>query len=64
MFLLQEETIYCPYCGEKITILIDQEAGEQYVEDCQVCCRPIVLTLSVNTVGAAQVMASCEDDAV
>lgn len=36
------ETIICPYCGQGNEIYIDLSAGEiqQYVEDCQVCCRP------------------------
>ena len=43
---LHEEGIYCPYCGEHQTILIDPtELGEEYIEDCQVCCRPIVFTI-------------------
>lgn len=33
---------HCPYCGEPITLAIDDSAGsQQYIEDCQVCCRPI-----------------------
>ena len=32
----------CPYCGEWIEVLIDCSVAEQrYIEDCQVCCRPI-----------------------
>lgn len=40
---LQEEIlIECPYCGERITVLIDPSVDNQsYVEDCSVCCRPI-----------------------
>lgn len=37
-----EHDIYCPYCGESISVLIDGSIAEQeYIEDCQVCCRPI-----------------------
>ncbi|MEE4660886.1 MAG: CPXCG motif-containing cysteine-rich protein [Halieaceae bacterium] len=40
---LHETTIYCPYCGEPNGVLVDpSEAGQSYIEDCQVCCRPIV----------------------
>ena len=48
MLFLTEQDINCPYCGEVITVLIDPEdSGQQYVEDCQVCCRPIsILVLS------------------
>ena len=34
--------IDCPYCGEIIEIQLDISAGSQsYIEDCQVCCKPI-----------------------
>ena len=40
---LTETTIHCPYCGEPNRVLLDpQEAGQSYIEDCQVCCRPII----------------------
>ncbi len=46
---LQEKTIQCPYCGESIKILIDgSEARQNYIEDCQVCCCPITITVSIN----------------
>lgn len=42
MQALQEHWINCPYCGEGISVLIDCSVAEQaYIEDCQVCCRPI-----------------------
>ena len=45
---LQPETITCPYCGEQIDVLVDCSAGSQeYVEDCSVCCRPIVIRVGV-----------------
>lgn len=40
--------IACPYCGETIDVLVDTSVEhQQYVEDCSVCCRPIVLTVVV-----------------
>ncbi len=39
---LPEKRVYCPFCGEPITIVVDPSAGSQsYVEDCQVCCQPM-----------------------
>ena len=39
---LTEKSISCPYCGETIEVLIDvADIDEQYIEDCQVCCKPI-----------------------
>jgi transcription elongation factor Elf1 len=49
---LLERDIYCPYCGELQTVLIDTSEEEQtYIEDCQVCCRPIDFIVSVDNQG-------------
>ncbi len=52
----------CPYCDEVILVRADLSAGSQsYVEDCQVCCQPIMLSVVVaeegglESVGAARV---------
>ena len=40
--MLEEYFFTCPYCWEKISMLLDLTAGGQnYVEDCEVCCNPI-----------------------
>ncbi len=45
---LESQTIDCPHCGEPIEMLVDCSAGPQeYVEDCAVCCRPIVVRVAV-----------------
>lgn len=60
---LTEQPIGCPYCGESITILVDDSLAEQeYVEDCQVCCRPIVLQVSIDMDGDAAVTANAENE--
>jgi hypothetical protein len=46
--LIQHEGISCPYCGEPIDIALDLSVDEQqYVEDCSVCCRPMVVSYRV-----------------
>lgn len=63
MNLLEEHAISCPYCGETITILIDCSCPEQsYTEDCQVCCRPMVIDTTVDEGGLVSVFAKREDD--
>lgn len=58
-----EQSVACPYCGETISILIDDSLPEQsYVEDCQVCCRPIVLGVSIDADGDASVAARTENE--
>jgi len=43
---LEEVRIFCPYCGEPINVLLNPEdLGQAYIEDCQVCCRPIEMTV-------------------
>ncbi len=43
--LLQQQ-VGCPYCGERIDIMVDPSIPEQsYIEDCQVCCRPITINV-------------------
>lgn len=49
---LIEQYIDCPYCGESISVLIDESEGEHdYIEDCQVCCRPINFELKMDLEG-------------
>ena len=60
---LTEQSISCPYCGEMISVLIDDSLPEQqYVEDCQVCCRPIVIDVTVGPDGAPTVVAKVENE--
>ena len=43
-----EHAFDCPYCGEIVTVLLDPSVAHQsYVEDCEVCCRPIELGYSI-----------------
>ena len=61
---LAEQVVSCPYCGEFIGVLIDhQEAGHQYIEDCQVCCKPIIFNVSVDSAGNLSVSVRDENEA-
>ena len=43
-----ERKFQCPYCGSSISMLVETYAGGQdYIEDCEVCCRPIQIKYSV-----------------
>lgn len=45
----------CPYCGESSLLAIDLSVSEQsYIEDCQVCCRP--MSVSVRIEGPGQLL--------
>ena len=50
MDLLQTHDLSCPYCGEIIQIIVDCSIPEQeYIEDCQVCCRPINFHVNIDS---------------
>ncbi|MGD8415992.1 MAG: CPXCG motif-containing cysteine-rich protein [Pseudomonadales bacterium] len=54
--------VYCPYCGEYIEVIIDLSVDHQeYVEDCSVCCRPIVMNVRADD-GGASVSVRAEDE--
>ena len=40
-----EHFFTCPYCWERISMILDSSEEEsEYIEDCEVCCRPIELS--------------------
>lgn len=46
---LIETTVQCPYCWEEFSLLVDASVDSQeYVEDCEVCCRPIDFVVEVD----------------
>ena len=62
MDLLQTHSLDCPYCGETIQIVVDCSVSNQdYIEDCQVCCRPINLYVTIDG-NNVQVHASHENE--
>ena len=59
-----EGIVVCPYCGEPNEIGIDAGGGayQDYVEDCQVCCRPWRVTVAYDEEGNAEILASPLDE--
>lgn len=63
MNLQDEVEIDCPYCGERITLLIDGSAGSQeQIGDCQVCCRPVCLYVPLDEKDLPQVEVRRDDN--
>ncbi len=52
-----EAEVTCPHCGETMTIALDPGGGraQEYVEDCQVCCRPWRVRLFYGRAGGVEV---------
>ncbi|MGH8208249.1 MAG: CPXCG motif-containing cysteine-rich protein [Steroidobacteraceae bacterium] len=45
--------VQCPYCDERLETRVDLTTDEPaYVEDCQVCCRPIEFGIERGVDGA------------
>ena len=60
---LEQETIVCPYCGESIDVLVDTSAEQQeYVEDCSVCCRPIMISIAIEDGDVVSVEGRAENE--
>jgi hypothetical protein len=58
---LAEIKVQCPYCWESIEVLIDCSVeAQEYIEDCQVCCRPIVFDVLVDEDGCPSVTANSD----
>ena len=63
MSLLEECYVDCPYCGEPISLLVDSSCEEQsYVEDCEVCCQPMVVNAQVDAEGQVFVHVLRDDE--
>lgn len=58
-----DASVRCPYCGEINEIALDPGSGsrQEYVEDCQVCCRPWRVVVSYREDGNADVSIEMED---
>lgn len=60
---LIEQAIDCPYCGEQITVIIETlDESQEYIEDCQVCCRPIIFDIGVSVDGSTSISVRSENE--
>jgi hypothetical protein len=59
-----DAVVICPYCGESVEIGLDPGSGnsQDYVEDCQVCCRPWRVMVFYDEEGRADVSLAALDD--
>ena len=54
----------CPSCGEPLAIWVDLGGGasQHYVEDCQVCCRPMEVIARLDAEGDPDVSVRTLDE--
>lgn len=61
MYGLESTYIQCPYCWENFEVIADCSVDSQeYVEDCEICCRPIVMKVEINQDGLPHIEVSRE----
>jgi hypothetical protein len=62
-YLLEPVALSCPYCGERIELLIDCSLDAQdYIEDCPVCCRPMTVRVDIESSGQPRVQLLAENE--
>lgn len=55
--------LQCPWCGEPYGSMLDlTDASRSYIEDCQVCCRPIEVRLQVSERGELEQVSTSRVD--
>jgi hypothetical protein len=59
------ETYTCAFCGEANELFVDRTAAkhQQFTEDCDVCCRPNLITVQLDPDGVLWIDAEQEDEA-
>lgn len=62
--MLPTVAVPCPYCGERVELMIDADAGLQnYIEDCPVCCRPMEIAIAFGAGGELLASVARDSDA-
>ncbi len=63
MSIPDQTTICCPYCGEATDVHVDIDGdADELVEDCTVCCRPLLLHVEYDEEGNPIVSAARESE--
>jgi len=58
----QSVMVQCPYCGQSFEVLVDCSVEHQeYIEDCEICCRPVSLVIDVAEDGTVTAITQGED---
>ena len=55
----------CAFCGEDNDVFVDPSGGrhQTFTEDCTVCCRPNLITLTIDEDGEVEIAVSQEYEA-
>jgi hypothetical protein len=58
------ESVFCPHCGESSELPVDLVGGDsqEFVQDCEVCCRPWLVRVRLDVDGYATVSVTTLDN--
>ena len=60
---VESTRIQCPFCWERFEILVDCSVeSQEYIEDCEVCCRPIQFEVEIDDDGIPRANAFGENE--
>lgn len=61
---MDEASYTCECCGEEIVIPVDASGGhsQQFVEDCPVCCNPMLVRIEIDEDGDVRAWCQAEQD--
>lgn len=60
---LQSTQVQCPCCWETFEAVVDCSVNEQeYVEDCYVCCRPLVFQVATDGASILNIEVTAENE--
>ncbi len=62
--LIDAVAVSCPYCNAEVELVVDPVGGEnqEYVEDCEVCCQPWTVRVTIGRDGVDSVEVSTLDE--
>jgi len=63
MELFQEQSFPCPYCGSPNHLAIEyHQRDNRFVVDCEICCRPIEISVTQSGQGRAEINVRKENE--
>ena len=63
MTIMSHQEVSCPWCGEYVELMLDgSQPSQEYVEDCQVCCRPILVHIDIDGCGQLHLQVNRENE--
>ena len=53
--LIDGHEVQCPWCFERVELILCAQEIDVFIEDCEVCCKPWMITVSRSQNGAKRI---------